>query len=151
MGPISAGVFAENGVFVQIGELSERTGVSRRSIRYYEQKGLVSAHRTEKGWREYEANAVNRVLNVRELLQAGLTVEDIQRVEPCLDMEMVDFMACENADHAISMYQERLAVVDEKLAMLQRHRAELAQRIEVLRTQPGSADFDALLRHAQEV
>ncbi|MFG3497076.1 MerR family transcriptional regulator [Streptomyces sp. NPDC047928] len=136
---------------MQIGELSERTGVSRRSIRYYEQKGLVHARRTDKGWREYGEEAINQVLNIRELLQAGLTIDDIQQVAPCLDMEMVDFMSCDNADHAIAMYQARLAVIDEKAAMLQRHRAELVQRIELLRTRTGADDFDRLLRHAQGV
>ncbi len=131
---------------MQIGELSERTGVSRRSLRYYEQKGLLHAHRTGKGWREYDPEAVNRVLNVRELLRSGLTVEDIRQVEPCLSMEAADFMSCSDAGHAIAMYEERLAVLDEKAALLQRHREELVRRIAVLRTQglfpgegPGAA------------
>ncbi|WP_245788462.1 MerR family DNA-binding transcriptional regulator [Amycolatopsis marina] len=34
---------------MQIGELSERTGASRRSIRYYEQQGLLRPARTGKG------------------------------------------------------------------------------------------------------
>ncbi|SEQ82807.1 MerR family transcriptional regulator [Streptomyces radiopugnans] len=114
---------------MQIGEPAERTGASRRSIRYYEQKGLLRAHRTAKGWREYDEGAVNRVLNVRGLLASGLTVEDILRVEPCLSMEMADFTSCSDADHAISMYEERLAVIDEKAALLRRHREELVRRI----------------------
>lgn len=59
-----------------------RTGASRRSIRYYEQQGLLEAVRTQKGWREYEERAVNRGLNVRELLGVGLTAEDIRVVGP---------------------------------------------------------------------
>ncbi|MCN9242934.1 MerR family transcriptional regulator [Streptomyces sp. RY43-2] len=136
---------------MQIGELSERTGVSRRSIRYYEQKGLLHAHRTDKGWREYSEDAVNAVLNVQGLLQAGLTVDDIQRVAPCLSMDVIDFMSCENADHAIAMYEERLAVIDEKAALLQRHREELTERIAMLRTHSGAGDFAALLKQAQGV
>lgn len=134
---------------MQIGELSERTGVSRRSIRYYEQKGLLRAHRTDKGWREYDEGAVNRVLNVRELLRSGLTVEDIQQVEPCLAMDMADFMSCSDADHAIAMYEERLAVIDEKAALLQRHREELVRRIAVLRTRSGADELEELLKNAQ--
>ncbi|WP_413809896.1 MerR family transcriptional regulator [Streptomyces sp. OE57] len=136
---------------MQIGELSERTGVSRRSIRYYEQKGLLQAQRSDKGWREYDHLAINRVLNVRELLKSGLTVEDIQRVAPCLDMDVTDFMSCSNADHAVSMYEERLAVIDEKMAMLKRHREQLLQRIATLRTQAGADQFGELLKQAQGV
>ncbi|GAA2399248.1 MerR family transcriptional regulator [Streptomyces glaucosporus] len=134
---------------MQIGELSERTGVSRRSIRYYEQKGLLRARRTGKGWREYDEDAVNRVLNVRELLRSGLTVEDIRQVEPCLSMEMADFMSCSDADHAIAMYEERLAVIDEKAALLQRHREELVRRIAMLRTRSGADDFERILKNAR--
>ncbi|MDX3106695.1 MerR family transcriptional regulator [Nonomuraea angiospora] len=135
---------------MQIGELSERTGVSRRSIRYYEQKGLLHAHRTGKGWREYDEAAVNRVRNVRELLQAGLTVDDIQRVAPCLGMDMAAFMACRDADHAISMYEERLAVIDDKMAVLEQHRQELLRRIATLRQNSADAGLAELLRHAQD-
>ncbi|MFP8902736.1 MerR family transcriptional regulator [Streptomyces atacamensis] len=134
---------------MQIGELAERTGASRRSIRYYEQKGLLRAHRTTKGWREYDEEAVNRVLNVRELLASGLTVEDILRVEPCLSMEMADFTSCSDADHAISMYEERLAVIDEKAALLRRHREELVRRIALLRTRSGADGFEEILRKAR--
>ncbi|MBA4496593.1 MerR family DNA-binding transcriptional regulator [Paenactinomyces guangxiensis] len=38
---------------MNIGEISCRTGVSVRSIRYYEQKGLISPKRQENGYREY--------------------------------------------------------------------------------------------------
>lgn len=138
------------GVVVQIGELSERTGASRRSIRYYEQKGLLHSHRTDKGWREYDETAVNRVLNVRELLNAGLTVEDIQTVSPCLDLAMADFMSCSNPDHAISMYEERLAVIDEKAAMLRRHRKELIRRIATLRTNAANDDLAKFLTRPQD-
>ncbi|KAF0795760.1 MerR family transcriptional regulator [Streptomyces sp. CAI-21] len=135
---------------MQIGELAERTGVSRRSIRYYEQKGLLQAHRTDKGWREYDESAVNGVLNIQNLLEVGLTIEGIQRVAPCLSMAMVDFMSCENVEHAIGMYEERLSVVDEKLKILERHRLELANRIALLRSGAGADDFDALLKQVQQ-
>jgi len=38
---------------VRIGELAERTGVSVRSLRYYETKGLLGSERTSGGQREY--------------------------------------------------------------------------------------------------
>ncbi|WP_344523107.1 MerR family transcriptional regulator [Streptomyces albiaxialis] len=123
-----------NGVAVQIGELAERTGASRRSLRYYEQHGLLHPRRSPKGWREYDEDAVDRVRNVRELLAAGLTLEDIQDVAPCLEQEHADFLACEDVAHAIGMYEKRLAVLDERAAELERYRGEIADRLERLRT-----------------
>lgn len=133
---------------MQIGELSEVTGASRRSIRYYEQQGLLEAARTSKGWREYDERAVHRVLNVRELLGAGLTAEDIRVVAPCLDMKTEEFLACDNgSDEVLAMYEQRLSVVEAKAAQLQRHRAELVDRIARLRADAADTDgFAELLR-----
>ncbi|MGK9462999.1 MerR family transcriptional regulator [Streptomyces sp. G6] len=133
---------------MQIGELSERTGASRRSIRYYEQQGLLEATRTSKGWREYDARAVNRVLNVRELLGAGLTAEDIRVVAPCLDMKTEEFLACDDSpDEVLAMYEQRLAIVEAKAAELQRHRSELVERIAHLRSEAADTEgFAQLLR-----
>lgn len=126
---------------MQIGELSERTGASRRSIRYYEQQGLLEAARTQKGWREYEERAVNRVLNVRELLGAGLTAEDIRVVGPCLDMKTEEFLTCDSGpDEALAMYEQRLAMVEAKAAELRRHRAELVERIARLRAEAADTE-----------
>ena len=119
---------------MQIGELAERTGVSRRSLRYYEQHGLLRPARSAKGWREYDEDAVDRVRNVRELLAAGLTLEDIQEVAPCLGQEHTDFLACEDVAHAIGMYEKRLAVLEERAAELERYRSEIAGRLAHLRT-----------------
>jgi len=117
---------------VQIGELAERTGVSRRSIRYYEQQGLLHPGRTDKGWRTYDEAAVLQVRNIAELIGAGLTVEDIGHLAPCLAME--DLLACDDPGVALEMYQVRLRILDARMATLQRHRDELAQRVQILRS-----------------
>ncbi|WP_231902748.1 MerR family transcriptional regulator [Microbacterium sp. TNHR37B] len=54
-----------------IGELAARTGASVRSLRYYEQHGLLRPDRTEGGWRFYSANDVQIVAQIQELLRAG--------------------------------------------------------------------------------
>jgi DNA-binding transcriptional MerR regulator len=69
---------------MRIGELAERTGVSERSLRYYEQQGLLTAGRTPGGHREYPDSAVDRVIRIQELLAAGLTSTKIAQVLPCM-------------------------------------------------------------------
>jgi len=46
---------------MRIGELSKATGVSVRSLRYFEQKGLLAASRLQSGYREYPKLAVEQV------------------------------------------------------------------------------------------
>ncbi|MFG3229796.1 MerR family transcriptional regulator [Kitasatospora sp. NPDC048194] len=69
---------------MRIGELARRTGVSERSLRYYEQQGLLLAHRTPGGHREYPEAAVDRVVHIQELFAAGLNSRTIQKLLPCM-------------------------------------------------------------------
>ncbi|MCP3801066.1 MerR family transcriptional regulator [Allokutzneria sp. A3M-2-11 16] len=69
---------------MRIGELARRTGVSERSLRYYEQQGLLVADRTPGGQREYPDRAVDRVIRIQELFAAGLHSKKIAQLLPCM-------------------------------------------------------------------
>jgi DNA-binding transcriptional MerR regulator len=69
---------------MRIGELARRTGVSTRSLRYYEEQGLLVSDRTPGGQREYAENAVDRVIRIQELFAAGLSSTKIARILPCM-------------------------------------------------------------------
>ncbi|QER90491.1 MerR family transcriptional regulator [Streptomyces tendae] len=69
---------------MRIKEVSDRTGVSARLLRYYEEQGLLSPGRQENGYRDYGESHVARVQQIRSLLDAGLTTEIIRAVLPCL-------------------------------------------------------------------
>ena len=117
------------GTMMHIGELAQRAGVSRRSLRYYEQHGLLHSDRNHKGWRVYSEVALARVANVRDLLAAGLRIEDVQRLAPCLERDLERGPAC---SEAIETYTSRVAELDERIAALTRHRAALAARLDAL-------------------
>lgn len=70
---------------MRIGELSRRTGATPRSLRLYEQAGLIASLRSPNGYRCYDESTVIRVRNIRHLLHAGLTLDDVQAFVPCLD------------------------------------------------------------------
>ncbi|WP_026120001.1 MerR family transcriptional regulator [Nocardiopsis potens] len=70
---------------MRIGELAGRTGASVRSLRYYEEQGLLASDRTPSGQRVYGEYAVERVLLLRSLYDAGLTSSAIAEVLPCVD------------------------------------------------------------------
>lgn len=69
---------------MRIKALSERTGVSPRLLRYYEEQGLMSAGREGNGYRVYDEGHIARVEQIRSLLDAGLTADIIRAVLPCL-------------------------------------------------------------------
>ena len=70
---------------MKIGELSRRTGVPARLLRYYEEQGLLHPERDHSGYRSYPAPAVHLVQQIRGLLDSGLTTEIIRGILPFLD------------------------------------------------------------------
>ena len=68
---------------MRIGELSRRTGVSARMLRYYEQQHLLASTRSANGYRDFAEVDVDRVRQVRALLDAGLPTRFVRAV---LDM-----------------------------------------------------------------
>ncbi|RKS06567.1 DNA-binding transcriptional MerR regulator [Nocardiopsis sp. Huas11] len=70
---------------MRIGELAERTGTSRRLLRYYEEQGLITPERSGNGYREYGEVFVDRIAQIRGLLDAGLPTRIIKQVLPCLN------------------------------------------------------------------
>jgi DNA-binding transcriptional MerR regulator len=72
---------------MRIGELSDRTGASPRSLRYYEQMGLLTPGRCVNGYRSYEASDVTRVWQIRWLFDAGLSSSTVLDVLPLVSGE----------------------------------------------------------------
>jgi DNA-binding transcriptional MerR regulator len=70
---------------MKIGELATRTGVATRMLRYYEAQGLIQPLRLHNGYREYDEYLVNRVVQIRRLLDAGVPTRVIGEILPCFD------------------------------------------------------------------
>lgn len=109
---------------MRIGELAEHTGVSERSLRYYEQQGLLAADRTPGGHREYPDGAVDRVIRIQELLAAGLSSKKIAQLLPC--MRDADGGPSEIAD------QQLVTDLEQERARIDRMITDLARSREVL-------------------
>lgn len=73
---------------MRIGVLAEKTGVSVRALRYYEEQRLLSAMRSASGQRHYPDSAVERVRLIQQLYAAGLASKTILELLPCVDAEV---------------------------------------------------------------
>jgi DNA-binding transcriptional MerR regulator len=112
---------------VKIGELAARTGVTPRLLRYYEEVGILHPFRSSNGYRTYGEPAVDRVLQIRELLEAGFTTEMIREVLPCLaDAENA---VAENTDGRdcpvvkdLDGIRRQLGNIERRIDVLQRNR-----------------------------
>jgi DNA-binding transcriptional MerR regulator len=99
-----------------IGELSERTGTPRRLLRYYEEQGLIVPSRSPNGYRDYDDAYVDRVLQIRGLLESGLPTRVIKQILPCLTTRAIHVSGA----------------TEETIATLERERESMSQRIECL-------------------
>ncbi|WP_225853949.1 MerR family DNA-binding protein [Micromonospora sp. AMSO31t] len=76
-------------------------------------RALITSARAANGYREYDAVAVTRVRNIRHLLGAGLTLDDVRVFLPCLDG---DVAAAPPSPAGLRVGRERLAVLDARIA-----------------------------------
>ncbi|MGI5502610.1 MerR family transcriptional regulator [Lentzea sp. CA-135723] len=111
---------------MRIGELAERTGVSARALRYYEEQGLLGSERSGSGQRQYGEPAVDRVLLIQQLYGAGITSASILELLPCVATGIATPQMLERlSEHRASVVRQ----IEELQATLQRFDAVMAYAV----------------------
>ncbi|MFI6298432.1 MerR family transcriptional regulator [Nonomuraea sp. NPDC050790] len=111
---------------MRIGELARRAGVSTRSLRYYEQHGLISARRSANGYREYQEDDVRLVSEIRTLLTNGFTLDDARPFVECLRSGHSSGGDCAGS---VEVYRRKLEEIDSEIRTLLARRAEVAAQL----------------------
>jgi DNA-binding transcriptional MerR regulator len=119
---------------MQIGEVAERTGLSLRTIRYYEEVGLVvPSARSQGGFRLYTEPDVDRLLLIKRMKPLGFQLEEMRDLLAILDpipggprvedpgARLAEFS--ETAEQACADLRAKLAVAEEFAALLRTSRA----------------------------
>ncbi len=113
---------------MKIGELSERTGASPRSLRYYEEVGLLTPGRCLNGYRTYDDSDVTRVWQIRWLFEAGLSSSTVLTVLPHVcgggDRVELDAVVADEVEPTRRRIVEQMELLRERLERLD----ELQQR-----------------------
>ncbi|WP_372491357.1 MerR family transcriptional regulator [Microbacterium aurugineum] len=108
---------------MRIGEVADQTSLSFRTLRHYEDVGLVTpTGRTDGGFRLYTPKDVGRLMIVRRMKPLGYTLDEMRAV-----LDVVDALADEPDSEDL---QERLSAL----------RQEATARRERLANQVGMAD-----------
>jgi DNA-binding transcriptional MerR regulator len=108
---------------MQIRDLAERAGVTTRTLRYYEEKGLLGPERLPNGYRRYTDDDVETVRRIRFLLAAGINTDMAREVLPCL-LDDGGFLAPTCQELVIDFERERERI-DRLIAELESARASL--------------------------
>jgi DNA-binding transcriptional MerR regulator len=115
---------------MKIGELGRLTGVSAKTIRFYEAEGLLpEPPRTATGYRDYGEDAAARLRFVRDAQATGLSLAEIGSI---LDMRDRGEQTC---THVIGLLDRHLEEIDRQIERLRSTRAlltELAERAKTL-------------------
>ncbi|GAA1779341.1 MerR family transcriptional regulator [Agromyces lapidis] len=114
---------------MRIGELAARTGVSTRLLRYYEAQGLISSQREANGYRDYPDGAVERVDQVRDLIDAGIPTAVILDMIPCL-ASVTDPEAPVIARALAESLSARRAQLEQRIGCLSKNRDAIAAYLE---------------------
>jgi MerR family transcriptional regulator, Zn(II)-responsive regulator of zntA len=120
---------------VRISEVSLRTGVSIRSLRYYEQKRLLCARCLPNGYRDLDEGAIEQVQTIQMYLGLGLTTEQIEEILACAQTSPFpdQLPVCE--EELLALYQDKLRDVEHQMAVLTALHTRLSERIACLERQ----------------
>jgi DNA-binding transcriptional MerR regulator len=117
---------------MRIGELATRTGVPARLLRYYEDQGLIAPERAANGYRDYAEPAVDRVIQIRGLLDAGVPTRIIRQILPCLDNPCTIHVTQATPELIADLEQQR-DQLDARISCLTRNRDAVSAYLEAVR------------------
>jgi DNA-binding transcriptional MerR regulator len=112
---------------LRIGELARATGHSAKTLRYYEEVGLLrSQARTPAGYRTYGADAIERLRLIRNAQDLGFSLEDARRI---LDAGDAGNDPCVHTLALVDRELEQLALQATRLRALRKDLLALRQRV----------------------
>jgi DNA-binding transcriptional MerR regulator len=92
-------------------------------LRYYEGEGLLAPQRTHSGYRDYGPAEEETVRRIRLLGSAGMTLETIQQLLPCVQSNRPAFKPCDNLRRILA---QQVGLIDERIETLSQSRKILA-------------------------
>ncbi len=108
-----------NDGMLQIGEVADRAGLSLRTVRYYEETGLLEpAKRTDGGFRLYTGQHVDRLALIKRMKPLGFSVQQMRELldaREALSAGDADDVARETARERLSEFAALAAAACEKL------------------------------------
>ncbi|BAU65279.1 transcriptional regulator [Stanieria sp. NIES-3757] len=109
---------------LKIGELQNRTGVSIKTIRYYEQLGLIKAvTRTEGGFRLFNVETIHRLALIKRAQSLGLSLQEISDILTIRDRGSLP------CDQVKQQLQNKVNQIEQRIQELELLKAQLISLI----------------------
>ena len=124
-----------NGDLMRIGDLAKRAGTTMRTIRYYEQLGLIEpATRTRGGFRLYEEGELRRLRLIKGLQMVEMPLAQVKALLGCRQHGKT---AADIAVAIRELLEGQLREVEHRIAQFRITQASLQETIEILRACAG--------------
>ncbi|MDD8017680.1 MAG: MerR family transcriptional regulator [Bacteroidota bacterium] len=112
----------------KIGEIAKQAGVTTRTLRYYEQLGLLSPSEVStKGYRYYNDNSLNIITRIRSLQHVGLSLDEIKDV---IGLYFKQKKQVEAKEKTLNYLHVHLNEIEQKIKLLHKAKAELKEQIQ---------------------
>ncbi len=112
----------------KIGEIAKKAEVTTRTLRYYEQLGLlVPSEITPNGYRYYNEDSFQIITRIRNLQHVGLSLEEIKEV---IGLYFQQGKQLEAKEKTIGFLQVHLDQINAKIKLLQKAKSEVQEQIE---------------------
>ncbi|MBR8840714.1 MAG: MerR family transcriptional regulator [Stigonema ocellatum SAG 48.90 = DSM 106950] len=111
-----------------ISELSQKAGVSKDTIRFYEKAGLLNANckRGDNNYRHYDDDVIDRLAFIRQGKALGFTLNEIKQV--------IDEWDTLSSQDKVQRTQHKIEEIDQKIRQLQEFRHHLVDKLKRLET-----------------
>ena len=124
--------------FIQIGELAKKTRVTPRTIKHYEDKGLLKPFKkTQGGFRLYQNDKVKLVERIRQLKKAGFSLREVKEMEEINGIvegeNILEKVDDNELDNIIKFLQSQLVKTEERLNETIKVKKGLEEVIEFLK------------------
>ncbi|WP_327173175.1 MerR family transcriptional regulator [Streptomyces sp. NBC_01336] len=116
---------------MRIGELSKRTRIPIRMLRYYEERGLLRPERAPSGYRHYQEADVEQATLVSSLVRSGLPT---RLILPLLQKNQVGGDEADDGDDLVALFDAEFARLDSQVKCLSFSRKAVQQHLRRLRT-----------------
>jgi MerR family copper efflux transcriptional regulator len=104
---------------MNVGEAAQRSGLPSKTIRYYEEIGLIAPSRAGNGYRDYGEDDIHRLAFLRRARGLGFSIDDCRQL-------MALYRDRSRASHDVKeIALSHVSAIEEKIAELQSMRATL--------------------------
>ncbi|MGM0882938.1 MAG: MerR family transcriptional regulator [Bacillota bacterium] len=118
---------------MKISQIAKMTGISSRSLRHYEKKGLISVSRLDNNYREFDDSIIEAINTIQLYINLGLTTDQIKDILHCPENLRYDKIEEEYCEALLQIYETKLNDVIRQKKALDEAQVRLEKQINLMK------------------